>query len=334
MPNESLFPFDTLEAQVAKPQRWTPTPNYPPGHGPDGGAGGDGDGFTSITASDSSGDPSVASHITVPKFLSEADPAKKLDLSTALQYGQADGFAPLRSFVRQFTRNHLHPTVPYLDGPEILLTCGSTDGFSKVAELVVEPWFADQHPPEDRPSMLCENFVYMGPPSTVRPKGVRIVPVNIDGEGMLAEGPGGLRDVLENWDHANGRLPRLLYSVTMGHNPTSGVLSVERRQEIYALCSQHDIIIVEDDPYWYLQYPSAATAEAQSRGLDLPASRPRAKLAKSSGYEFLDSLVPSYLSIDTDGRVIRLDTFSKTVAPGCRLGWITAQPKFIERLIR
>lgn len=55
---------------------------------------------------------------------------------------------------------------------------------------------------------------------------------------------------------------------------------------------------------------------------------------KSSGYEFLDSLVPSYLSLDTDGRVVRLDTFSKTIAPGCRLGWITAQPAVIERLTR
>lgn len=55
---------------------------------------------------------------------------------------------------------------------------------------------------------------------------------------------------------------------------------------------------------------------------------------KSSGYPYLDSLVPSYLSVDTDGRVVRLDTFSKTIAPGCRLGWITAQPAIIERLQR
>jgi hypothetical protein len=55
---------------------------------------------------------------------------------------------------------------------------------------------------------------------------------------------------------------------------------------------------------------------------------------KTSGFPFLDSLVPSYLSVDTDGRVIRLDTFSKTVAPGCRLGWITAQPALVERILR
>ena len=55
---------------------------------------------------------------------------------------------------------------------------------------------------------------------------------------------------------------------------------------------------------------------------------------KSSGYPFLDSLIPSYLSVDTEGRVVRIDTFSKTVAPGSRLGWITTQPALCERILR
>lgn len=46
------------------------------------------------------------------------------------------------------------------------------------------------------------------------------------------------------------------------------------------------------------------------------------------------SLSPSYLTFDYQGRVIRLDTFSKTVAPGCRLGWITSNARFAERLLR
>jgi len=125
----------------------------------------------------------------------------------------------------------------------------------------------------------------------------------------------------------------------MGHNPTGVVLSLERRREIYAVCSRYDVIIVEDDPYWYLQFPSADTGEAESRNLPRPArspapADPSLEGSPSSGYSFLDSLVPSFLRIDTDGRVVRLDTFSKTVAPGCRLGWITAQPDLIERYVR
>ncbi len=128
----------------------------------------------------------------------------------------------------------------------------------------------------------------------------------------------------------------------MGHNPTGIVLSVERRKAIYAVCSKYDVIIAEDDPYWYLQFPSAAIEEAKSRGLPPPPSpSPPVQEGdedesgwRSSGYPFLDSMVPSFLSVDVDGRVVRLDTFSKTVAPGCRLGWITAQPNVIERFVR
>ncbi|KAF3770765.1 PLP-dependent transferase [Cryphonectria parasitica EP155] len=123
----------------------------------------------------------------------------------------------------------------------------------------------------------------------------------------------------------------------MGHNPTGILLSLERRKALYAVCSKFDVIIVEDDPYWYLQFPSAASEESKSRNRPPVAdafSESSLKNNKSSGYEFLDSLVPSFLSVDVDGRVVRLDTFSKTVAPGCRLGWVTAQPGLIERFVR
>ena len=127
----------------------------------------------------------------------------------------------------------------------------------------------------------------------------------------------------------------------MGQNPTSGLLSLERRKKIYKLCSRYDILIIEDDPYWYLQYPSANEISIQTRGRPVSTSHPVNAQEhnynagkKGSGYKFLDTLVPSYLHVDTDGRVVRLDTFSKTVAPGCRLGWITAQPAFVEKILR
>lgn len=129
----------------------------------------------------------------------------------------------------------------------------------------------------------------------------------------------------------------------MGQNPTSGLLSLVRRREIYALCQEYDVLIIEDDPYWYLQYPSANDMSLKSRGKPVSPNHPANfplpnynadKPTATSGYPFLDSLVPSYLHLDSDGRVIRLDTFSKTVAPGCRLGWITAQPLFIDKILR
>ncbi|KAL8418320.1 hypothetical protein RB594_001795 [Gaeumannomyces avenae] len=321
LPNVSYFPFDTLEAQTAKPERWTPTLNDPSD--------------PNATAESPRGWGAAApAHITVPKSAAGPDPMKKIDLATALQYGLAQGYPPLLSWVRQFTREHLHPNVPYRDGPEVLLTVGSTDGFSKTVELLINPWSEHRgDDPRDRPGVLCERFAYCPALGQAQAKGAQVVAVNADSGGMCVDGPGGLEDVLANWDESKGRRPHLMYTVTMGHNPTGIVLSVERRKAIYEVCCKYDVIIAEDDPYWYMQFPSAEIEEAKSRGKPAPETRPAYQPEKSSGFPFLDSMVPSFLNFDVEGRVIRLDTFSKTVAPGCRLGWVTAQPAIAQKLI-
>lgn len=169
--------------------------------------------------------------------------------------------------------------------------------------------------------MLVEEFTYPNSIQTAAPFGIGIVPVGMDGEGMRVEGPRGLREVLEGWDEAvQGRRPHLMYTVTIGQNPTGVSLSLRRRREIYALCERFDVIIIEDDPYWYLQYTES--------------SHPPAGGGSTAKYPFLEAMTPSFVTIDTSGRVVRLDTFSKTIAPGCRLGWITAQPAFIDRFMR
>lgn len=326
LPNHNNFPFDTLEGAAALPNRFKPTPNKPVDPPPEG----------SSHSGVNSGP--ATSRVVVPKTSDNADVLRKVDLKSALQYGTAQGYPPLYSFLRQFARENMHPNIPYAGGPEIILTCGSTDGFSKTVELLSNVWVEGKDPVEDQPGLLVEEFCYMNAVQTARPRGSSMVPVKVDDEGMKASGKGGLQDVLETWDDSKGKRPHLMYTVTIGQNPTSGTLSVERRKEIYALCSKFDIVIVEDDPYWYLQYPSAneaaIAAPSQLASERIPPGSRNFNTPKSSGYAFLDSLIPSYLSVDTDGRVVRLDTFSKTVAPGCRLGWITTQPALCERLLR
>ena len=73
LPNVAFFPYDTLEAQIAKPDRWTPTPNDPNPSASN----------KSVAAKPNS-DPIAASHITVPKITDETDLSKKIDLATAL----------------------------------------------------------------------------------------------------------------------------------------------------------------------------------------------------------------------------------------------------------
>lgn len=247
-------------------------------------------------------------HVSIPRHSpSSADPGTTIDVSTALQYTNITGLTPLHSFLTDFTVNHLHGGhIPYAD-PQILLTCGNTDGLAKAISLLGERG----------DNMLVEDFTYPNSIETAVPYGIGIVPIGMDPEGIRPEGPGGLRDILEHWDsRTQGRRPHLMYTVTVGQNPTGGTLSLARRRAIYALCERFDIIIIEDDPYWYLQYTST----------------PIAASPRPDKYAFLESLTPSFMTLDTAGRVIRLDTFSKTIAPGCRLGWITAQPAFITRL--
>lgn len=72
-----------------------------------------------------------------------------------------------------------------------------------------------------------------------------------------------------------------------------------RKQAIYDICKRHDIIIVEDDPYYFLQLPAY-----------MPPSERSFKDA-SAGKMDLSNLEPSFLRYDEDGRVIRLESFSK-----------------------
>jgi len=96
-------------------------------------------------------------------------------------------------------------------------------------------------------------------------------------------------------------------------------MGLERRKEVYRLCQKWDIFILEDEPYFFLQMPEYNPNEA-------------AEVDSSMTYEaFLKTLIPSFLSMDVDGRVMRLDSFSKVIAPGTRVGWITASEQLIHR---
>jgi DNA-binding transcriptional MocR family regulator len=169
---------------------------------------------TSISAKNKKPDTSSSAHLTVPHLSTLTNPLQKIDLTTALQYGTAQGYPPLYSFLRQFTRENLHPNIPYAGGAEIILTCGSTDGFAKALQCFSNDWSEERDWVREREGILCEEFAYMNAVQSARPRGLNVVPVKIDLEGMVPGGKGGLEDVLENWDVRQGKRPHLLYTVT------------------------------------------------------------------------------------------------------------------------
>lgn len=168
---------------------------------------------------------------------------------------------------------------------------------------------------------MLEEYTFASAAETAWPLGLKAAAIAIDEQGLIPEA---MDDLLSNWDEKTrgARKPFVLYTIPTGQNPTGATQSVERRKAVYKVAQKHDVIIVEDEPYYFLQMQPYT-------GADAPPVAPPA-----SNEEFLRLLVPSLLSLDTDGRVMRLDSFSKVIAPGTRTGWVTASAQIVERFIR
>ncbi|KAF4534948.1 DNA methylase N-6 adenine-specific conserved site [Lasiodiplodia theobromae] len=231
------------------------------------------------------------------------------DLTTALNYSQSNGSAPLLRWLTEHTE-HLH-NPPYADW-----ACTATIGNTSALDMALR-MFARRGD-----AVLADAYTFSSAVETAAPMGVRFVGVDMDEQGMV---PGSLRRVLETWEEGaregergGARRPGLLYVVPTGQNPTGVTQGVERRREIYRVAQEWDLIVLEDDPYYFLQLDLPGTGEGAGRGPRTPE-------------QLLERLVPSYLSMDTDGRVVRMDSFSKVVFPGARVGWITASQQIVEQ---
>ena len=93
---------------------------------------------------------------------------------------------------------------------------------------------------------------------------------------------------------------KLIYLVANFQNPSGTTLGFERRQGLMALASQYGVRILEDDPYGELRYRGETIAPIKS--------------------------------LDEEGLVIYLSTFSKTITPGLRVAWLVAEPKIYAKL--
>ena len=143
----------------------------------------------------------------------------------------------------------------------------------------------------DGDCVLMEEIAYAGMIDTVHDFRGRTVGVKIDDDGINIE-------ALEQALKAEERVS-YIYLVPNFNNPTGVTLPMEKRKAVYELACKYDTLIVEDDPYGDLRY----TGES----------------------------LPSIKSLDTEGRVIYLGTFSKTIAAGLRVGFMCASPEVITK---
>ncbi|MEO5951626.1 MAG: PLP-dependent aminotransferase family protein [Chloroflexia bacterium] len=103
---------------------------------------------------------------------------------------------------------------------------------------------------------------------------------------------------------AEGKKPRIIYTIPTFQNPSGLTLPEESRRALIELAREYNLVIIEDDAYRELYY------DAES-----------------------GPLPPTFYALDTDGRVIRTGTFSKILAPGMRLGWAVSSPEIIRRML-
>jgi 2-aminoadipate transaminase len=144
--------------------------------------------------------------------------------------------------------------------------------------------------------VLAEGPSYVGALGTFEAAQAEVIHLPMDGDGLV---PVVLEEMLERLTR-EGRRAKFLYTVPTFHNPAGVTLSVERRPQIIALAEKYDLLIIEDNPYGLLGFD----------GSTLPALRSM-----------------------SDSRVIYLGSFSKTFAPGMRVGWVLASHAVREKLV-
>jgi len=148
--------------------------------------------------------------------------------------------------------------------------------------------------------ILVEAPTYLGALQAFNVYGAEYESVPIDEDGLRT-------DLMEEPLRSG---PKFMYVLPNFQNPAGTTLSEVRRHELVLLADRFGIPIVEDDPYGQLRY----------EGEHLPPLLvlDRENLRRDQGYSI--------------GNVIYLSTFSKTLAPGLRLGWIVAPPEIIGKL--
>lgn len=144
--------------------------------------------------------------------------------------------------------------------------------------------------------VLVEAPSYVGALGTFHQYEASVVHVQCDEFGLV---PQGLRDAITNV-RASGRKIKFLYVIPNYQNPSGVLLPADRRTEILAIARDAGIFVVEDNPYGLL-------------GFDKPS--------------------PNAMRAEDSENVIYLGTFSKTIAPGLRVGWALVPPSLKEKLV-
>ena len=139
---------------------------------------------------------------------------------------------------------------------------------------------------------------YLGAIQAWRAYRARFQAIDLDDDGMVVDE---IEHAYEQAQAASGRPPKFIYVLPNFHNPGGTTLPLERRQRLAEVAEKLNLPVIEDDPYGQLRY----------EGEDIPP---------------ICTFIPE--------RTIYLGTFSKTLAPGLRLGWIVCPEVLMKRFVQ
>jgi 2-aminoadipate transaminase len=146
-----------------------------------------------------------------------------------------------------------------------------------------------------RDLVLTESPTYANALVSIASYEGRVVECPTDDQGIAV-------DAIPDLVDGAGQPPKLIYVIPNYQNPTGFCLSQERRLRLLELARGYNAVILEDDPYGQLSYDGTE----------------RASLFRLDGGA---------------GTVVSVNTFSKVVAPGLRVGWVLARPDIIRRMV-
>ena len=146
-------------------------------------------------------------------------------------------------------------------------------------------------------TVIVESFTFAGALSNLRRRGVSFVGVDVDESGIRM---GHLKDILEDLK-ANGTRPKYIYTIPTLQNPTGTVMTMERRYQLIKLSEEYEVPIFEDECYADLIFEGECEKAIRS--------------------------------LDDSNRVLHIGSFSKSLGPGLRLGYIVASWDVMSRLI-
>ena len=197
----------------------------------------------------------------------------------ALQYGQTEGWLPLRQHIadRLAAKNAI-----VTDPENIILTAGSQQGLDYIGKLFLNPGDV----------VVMDSPSYLGAINAFNAYEPNFVEVPTDDGGMIMEELDRILTETEN--------VKLIYVIPDFQNPSGRTWSLERRKKFMEIINKHGIPAIEDNPYGDLR--------------------------------FKGEYQPALKSMDDDGLIIYMGTFSKILAPGYRVAWICANDTIVGKV--